>query len=195
MTARKLPMQPIVIDSQGNTRFAQNSVVQHLLEQSGLDVWQVVSGGHPPADVSQFLQLLGPTVEQFCKHPTTDDETRQQVLGAADRVTQRNQPTLTWERVATGWYTCYWRGRPFELRLMRVSPYGTFRLDGRDAMRLHWLEHSDPATGVHNLSWVASQDGVPIQFHDGGRVAGVVSTLADGKRRVHLLVRDSLGAS
>lgn len=194
MTTRKLPMQPIVLDAQGRACFMQNSVVKHLLEQSGLDLWQALSGGHPPADKVQFLQLLGLTVEQFCKH-TIDEATLQQVQMEAERVTRQGRPSLAWVCIETGWYSCYWRGKLFELRLMRASCRGTYRLDGRKAMRLPWLEHSDPATGVHNLSWVATQDKVPIPFSNGGSVTGMVSSLAEGKRRVYWLVRDLPGES
>ena len=94
MTARKIPMQPIVLDQEGQACFVGNEVLRHLLEQSGLSLEQVLSGGHPPADVVQFLQLLGPTVEQFCKH-AHDEVTLQQVKLAADRALLGSRVTLT----------------------------------------------------------------------------------------------------
>ena len=183
MTARKIPMQPIVLDAQRRACFTQNSVVKHLLEQSGLSLEQVLSGGHPPADVVQFLQLLGPTVKQFCEH-ALDEVTLQQVKLEAVRVIVSTRSILTWERVETGWYRCLWQDHRLELRLSRVACRGTYRLGGRQAMQLPWLEHSDPSTAVVGLTWVATINGVAIQFPDGGSVTGAASTLAAGKRRV-----------
>ena len=188
MTARKLPMQPVVVDRQGEARFIANKVVLHLLDQSGLSLADVLSGDHPADDVSQFHQLLGFSVDDFCSLKGLDASTRQAAHQAADAARNSMQVRLHWQRVEVGWYRCLYNGQLFELRLRHEPCMGTYRLGGRDACKLPWLCHNDPATGVQGLCWVAHRDGRPLDLPDGGSIAGVVRSLIDGKARIRLWI-------
>ncbi len=53
------PMQPVVLDSDGRTRFKQNTIVRFLLDQGPIDMNTLAKLPFPAEDRSQFAQLIG----------------------------------------------------------------------------------------------------------------------------------------
>ena len=65
------PVQPVV-KIEGIFRFKENKVVQYLLEEGGLDLSDVVTfaeRSRATADLAQFLQLIGSSVDAASTYP------------------------------------------------------------------------------------------------------------------------------
>jgi hypothetical protein len=61
------PMQPLQKDKHGTVRFRGNAIVQHLLDNGGLDLndLAVTSPEFPQQDWEQFAQLIGYSLSGF----------------------------------------------------------------------------------------------------------------------------------
>lgn len=61
----KQPIQPIYTDPHGTLRFHGNTIVQHLLDQGGIDLNQLSRLTFATEDWVQFAQLIGYSVSGF----------------------------------------------------------------------------------------------------------------------------------
>lgn len=53
------PIQPLIQDERGVTRFQPNAIVQHLLDNGGIDMNQIARLSFSREDRVQFAQLIG----------------------------------------------------------------------------------------------------------------------------------------
>lgn len=61
----KFPIQPIVVGDKGVVRFKKNLIVEHLLDNGGLNLNDLARLDFPQADWEQFAQLIGYSVSGF----------------------------------------------------------------------------------------------------------------------------------
>lgn len=74
------PIQPLIEDSHGVLRFKVNAIVEHLLENGGIDLSQIAAMGFSREDREQFAQLIGYSWSGACDLGYMSDE----VLNAAE---------------------------------------------------------------------------------------------------------------
>ncbi|MFV1539480.1 MULTISPECIES: hypothetical protein [unclassified Phaeobacter] len=74
------PIQPLIEDSHGVLRFKANAIVQHLLDNGGIDLNQIATMDFSREDREQFAQLIGYSWGGACDLGYMSDE----VLDAAD---------------------------------------------------------------------------------------------------------------
>lgn len=74
------PIQPLIEDSQGVVRFKANAIVQHLLDNGGIDLNQIAALDFSREDREQFAQLIGYSWSGACDLGYMSDE----VLDAAE---------------------------------------------------------------------------------------------------------------
>ncbi len=55
----KHPIQPLVTDEQGTVRFKANSIVNHLLDNGGINMNDIAVMNFSKEDREQFAQLIG----------------------------------------------------------------------------------------------------------------------------------------
>ncbi len=55
----KHPIQPLMYDDHNTLRFKANKIVQHLLDNGGIDLNQIGRMDFPREDREQFAQLIG----------------------------------------------------------------------------------------------------------------------------------------
>lgn len=74
------PIQPLIEDEHGVIRFKPNAIVQHLLENGGIDLNQIAMLDFSREDREQFAQLIGYSWSGACDLGYVTDE----VLDAAE---------------------------------------------------------------------------------------------------------------
>lgn len=84
------PIQPIITDSEGVTRFKRNDIVRYLLDNGGIDLNQL--GGMPfeQNDWEQFAQLIGYSLGGFSELSYVRDTT----YDAAEKMAVAGQITV-----------------------------------------------------------------------------------------------------
>jgi hypothetical protein len=71
----RLPIQPIYTDEQGISRFRENKIVRHLLDNGGIDLNEIARLQFPNEDREQFAQLIGYSISGFGELSYVSDET------------------------------------------------------------------------------------------------------------------------
>lgn len=74
------PIQPLIEDEHGVIRFKPNAIVQHLLDNGGIDLNQIAVLDFSREDHEQFAQLIGYSWSGACDLSYMTDE----VLDAAE---------------------------------------------------------------------------------------------------------------
>lgn len=74
------PIQPLIEDEHGVIRFKPNAIVQHLLDNGGIDMNQIAALNFSREDREQFAQLIGYSWSGACDLSYMTDE----VLAAAE---------------------------------------------------------------------------------------------------------------
>lgn len=74
MSNKPLPMQPVTIDKNGRARFRRNKLVEHLLDNGGLDLNKLALVECPPEDREQLAQLIGYSVAGYHELSYVTDE-------------------------------------------------------------------------------------------------------------------------
>ena len=70
----KHPMQPFVVEGGDNTiRFKANAIVQHLLDNGGIDMNKLAMLEFSQDDRTQFAQLIGYSLRGFHELPYVSD--------------------------------------------------------------------------------------------------------------------------
>lgn len=69
------PVQPLVVDKSGITRFKMNAIVRHLLDNGGIDMNQIAMLDFEQNDREQFAQLIGYSLGGFSDLSYVRDET------------------------------------------------------------------------------------------------------------------------
>lgn len=69
------PVQPLVVDKSGITRFKMNAIVRHLLDNGGIDLNQIAMLDFEQNDREQFAQLIGYSLGGFSDLSYVRDET------------------------------------------------------------------------------------------------------------------------
>jgi hypothetical protein len=72
------PMQPVVLDEEGEPRFKENAIVQHLLEYGGHSLNDLARLTFSQEDREQFAQLIGYSVSGFADLSYASDRVHQQ---------------------------------------------------------------------------------------------------------------------
>ena len=75
----KHPIQEIYKDSRGTLRFRENKIVQHLLDNGGVDLNQLAVFDFNDDDREQFAQLIGYSLSGFADLSYVTDETYEAV--------------------------------------------------------------------------------------------------------------------
>lgn len=78
------PIQPLIEDETGVLRFKPNAIVQHLLDNGGIDMNQIARMGFSREDHEQFAQLIGYSWSGACDLGYMTNE----VLDAAEAMHQ-----------------------------------------------------------------------------------------------------------
>ena len=73
------PIQPLVSDPHGTTRFKENKIVSFLLENGGYDMNQLAALPFDIEDREQFAQLIGYSASGFLELSYVSDETYDRV--------------------------------------------------------------------------------------------------------------------
>ena len=79
------PIQPIVQDDSGVTRFKANRIVQYLLDNGGIDLNSLARIDFPQEDREQFAQLIGYSLSGFGELSYVRDDTYAAAARMADR--------------------------------------------------------------------------------------------------------------
>lgn len=70
----KHPIQPLERDAQGVIRFKPNKIVQHLLDNGGIDLNQLARIEFSQEDREQFAQLIGYSLKGYGELSYVSDE-------------------------------------------------------------------------------------------------------------------------
>lgn len=73
MTAPRHPIQPVIRDARGTVRFKGNPLVQHLLDNGGIDMNKLFLVEASSDDRQQFAQLIGYSVDGYGTLGYSDD--------------------------------------------------------------------------------------------------------------------------
>jgi hypothetical protein len=68
------PIQPLTKDSQGVLRFKRNAIVEHLLNNGGIDLNDLAHLDFSKDDRQQFAQLIGYSLSGYSELSYVDDE-------------------------------------------------------------------------------------------------------------------------
>lgn len=68
------PIQPIIVDEHGTTRFKKNELVQYLLDNGGLTINDLAKKEFSQEDRIQFAQLIGYSLSRFSELSYVTDE-------------------------------------------------------------------------------------------------------------------------
>lgn len=82
------PIQPLIEDEHGVIRFKPNAIVQHLLDNGGIDLNQIAALDFSREDREQFAQLIGYSWSGACDLGYMTDE----VLDAAEAMRKSGAP-------------------------------------------------------------------------------------------------------
>lgn len=85
----KHPIQPLVKDKHGTTRFKANAIVRHLLDTGSCDMNQIALLPFSDEDREQFAQLIGYSLCGFGDLSYVSDETYEK---AADQLKEDAAP-------------------------------------------------------------------------------------------------------
>lgn len=77
------PMQPIVVDACGVTRFRANGLINHLVDIGRINLNETATLGFPEADHRQLAQLIGYSIDGYSTLPYVDDEAYDEAAQAA----------------------------------------------------------------------------------------------------------------
>jgi hypothetical protein len=80
----KHPLQPLYLDEQGRKRFKPNAIVQHLLDNGGIDMNQLACMDFTQEDREQFAQLTGYSLAGFGELSYVSDATYELASGTYD---------------------------------------------------------------------------------------------------------------
>lgn len=86
----KHPIQPLVTDENGRTRFQKNAIVCYLLDNSGIDLNQIARLHFSNEDREQFAQLIGYSLSGFGELSYVSDETYETAEGMSATVDERD---------------------------------------------------------------------------------------------------------
>ena len=76
-TEAKHPVQPLVVDPSGVTRFKKNEIVELLLERGPLDMNALAQLSFSREDREQFAQLIGYSLGGFSELSYVSDDTHE----------------------------------------------------------------------------------------------------------------------
>lgn len=88
------PMQPIILDSRGVTRFKKNTIVDNLYEhgvRTGYGFNEMYTENHDDEDRMQFAQLIGYSVSGYSTLSYVTDESVNAAFAIAESITNTSE--------------------------------------------------------------------------------------------------------